>query len=98
MKTTNQTRRDVMQVAWGLFRSDANSANPRSFADALTGAWRWVKNLAKLAVPAWAKGGQVRHIRLRSMVTSPIARSLTGQAYAGLNAASAGYVTSRFGA
>ena len=98
MKTTNQTRRDVMQLAWGLFRSALNSTDPRTFADALTGAWRWVKNAAKRVAPAWAKGGQVRHVRLRSMVTSPIARSLTGQAYAGVNAASAGYVTSRFGA
>ncbi|MDO8379215.1 hypothetical protein [Phenylobacterium sp.] len=98
MKTTSQTRRDVMNLAWGLYRAEAKGPNPRSFSDALAGAWRFMKRRAERLTPAWAKGSAPRQIRFASMVSSPIARSLSGQVYAGVRAASAGYHTSRFGA
>lgn len=94
--TTTETRREVMKTAWSLFRADRS----RGFADALAGAWRWVKRAAERAAEtaAWMRRAAGRHVRLGSMVRSPIRRSLTGQAYAGVNAARAGYQTSRIGA
>lgn len=93
---TNETRREVMKTAWSLFRA----APSRGFADALSGAWRWVKGAAERAAEAaaWMRRNAGRQVRLGSMVRSPIRRSLTGCAYAGANAASAGYHTSRIGA
>lgn len=94
--TTNETRRRVMQTAWSLFRADP----ARGFADALSGAWRWVKRAAERAAEAtaWMRRAGGRQVRLGQMVQSPIRRNLTGRAYAGVNASSAGYVTSRMGA
>jgi len=98
MKTTTQTRRDVMNLAWALFRAEVNRPSPRTFADALAGAWRFFKRQAERIAPKWATGSQPRHVRLGSMIRSPIARTFTGQAYAGVRAAAAGYATSRIGA
>lgn len=98
MKTTNETRRTVMSLAWGLFRAELNGPAPRTFADALAGAWRFLKRQAERAAPAWAKGSKARQIRFAPVVSSPIARTLSGQSYAGVRAASAGFLTSRIGA
>lgn len=66
--------RDLMNLAWGLNRSDPT----RGFADCLAGAWRWTKGRpARLAsAPSWAKGDRPMHLPLRSMLQSPIRRSL----------------------
>jgi hypothetical protein len=44
MNTTNETRRDVMATARGMFRADP----ARGFAVAPTGAWRWITGRATL--------------------------------------------------
>lgn len=86
--------RDVMALAWGLFRADP----ARTFADALTGAWRWTKARATRmdAAPSWAKAGRPVTVPLRSMLQSPICRTLTGP-HANDRARSLGYVTSVMG-
>lgn len=98
--TTNETRREVMTMAWSLYRAEANGPSPRTFADALAGAWRWVKRAAERAAEAAAWMGQARgkHVRFASMIQSPIRRSLAGQRYAGATFASSNYATSRMGA
>ena len=45
MTTTNETRRNVMLIAWSFRRAEAG----RSFADCLRGAWAWIKNMTKAA-------------------------------------------------
>ena len=72
MNTTNQTRRDVMATAWGLFRADP----ARTFADALAGAWRWIKaSAARLAAnAAWLARVAGRTVSYGSMLQSPIRR------------------------
>lgn len=99
MTAATETRRQVMLLAWSLYRAELRGANPRTFADALAGAWRWVKNTAAriAAAPRWAKGAQPRHVSFGSMLASPIRRSLTGQAYAGVRARQAGYTTAQMG-
>lgn len=72
MNTTNETRREVMALAWGLFRADP----VRTFADALAGAWRWVKGrAARIAnAPRWTQGSQGRTVSFGTMLQSPIRR------------------------
>lgn len=99
MTTTNERReilRRVMNTAWALYRADP----ARGFASALAGAWNWVKRAAARAAEnaAWARRNTGRQVRFGSVVASPIRRALTGRAYAGANASSAGYITSRIGA
>lgn len=57
MHITNKVRSRVMKVAWGLFRDARDSDAPRTFADALAGAWRFIKRLsaAKLTVASVRK-------------------------------------------
>ncbi|WP_428149707.1 hypothetical protein [Brevundimonas sp.] len=88
MTTTTETRRSVMKVAWSLFREAARSEDARSFADALAGAWRWVKKLAKRR-PTRSRGA--------FFVRSPIARRYGPAAYVG-GRASPAYLASRMGA
>lgn len=94
MNTTNQTRRDVMATAWGLFRADP----ARTFADALAGAWRWIKaSAARLAAnTAWLARVGGRTVSYGSTLQSPIRRSLSGP-YAATRASAAGYTTSLVG-
>ena len=94
MTTTNETRREVMTAAWGLVRADP----ARSFADALTGAWRWVRNSAARVAEAaaWMARNAGHEVAFRSMIRSPIRRALAGP-YAACRARSAGYVTSIVG-
>ncbi len=95
MTTTNETRREVMQTAWALFRADP----ARTFANALAGAWSWLRGRAtRLAEAArFMARNAGRTVAFGSMLQSPIRRSLGGSAYAGANARSAGYVTSAMG-
>lgn len=83
--------RRVMETAWYAFRNrHIGGSNIRTFADALRNAWRFLKAKARPAV-------QGPHLRLRSMVQSPIRRrSLTGP-YASRRAGELGYVTSMVG-
>lgn len=87
MITANETRRSVMTVAWSLFRAALTAGEPRTFADALAGAWRWVKKLAKTRPMASRGTWQIR---------SPIARRYGAAAYVG-GRASAAYLASRIG-
>jgi hypothetical protein len=100
MKTERRAYlKDVMLLAWGLYRAELNGPSPRTFADALTGAWRWMKgNTARAGEqPRWAQGSRPRTVSFGTMLQSPIRRSMAGQAYAGTRAAEAGYLTSIMG-
>jgi hypothetical protein len=70
----NETRRNVMLMAWSFKRSEPG----RTFADCLRGAWRFSKRMAETAAAfmrrARAAGGQVRFTR--SLIRSPLARKL----------------------
>lgn len=94
MHTSTETRREVMSTAWALFRSDP----ARTFADALAGAWRWIKGRAARAVEAAAWMGRYagRTVVFAAPVQSPIRRSLSGP-YAATQARAAGYLTSMVG-
>lgn len=89
--------RSLMELAWGLYRAELNGPTPRTFANALSGAWRFMKRQATLAAPKWATMTGPRHVAFRSMLQSPIRRSLRGQPYADTRARSLGYVTSMVG-
>lgn len=94
-----QTLRDVMETAWSLYRAELRGPTPITFAKALAGAWAWVKGRAARAAAnaAWVRRNIGRTVAFGSLVASPIRRSLSGQAYAGDRARSAGYVTSVMG-
>lgn len=91
-----ETLRKVMTAAWGLFRADAGR---RSFADALKGAWAWVKRSAERQEEAagFMRRAAGKRVVLNSMVQSPIRRRLGNQPYAGATFARANYLTSRIG-
>lgn len=91
--------KEVMHLAWSLYRAELNGPSPRTFSDALTGAWRWMKgNVARAAQqPRWAQGSRPRTVSFGTMLQSPIRRSMTGQAFSGVRAAEAGYLTSIMG-
>jgi hypothetical protein len=100
----NQTRRDtlrrIMVLAWDFYRTDLRSSHPRSFADALAGAWRWVKRTAERAAAdvAWVRKVKARGGRMSpSLIRSPIQRSLSGSRYAGTADHQAAYTTARMG-
>ena len=89
MTTANETRRHVMNMAWGLYR-DAVFAGDRlyTFPQALAGAWRFMKRAAasKPTVPTF-----------RSPVArSPIAHRYGRAAFVG-GRGSAAYLTARVG-
>jgi hypothetical protein len=94
------TLREVMETAWSLYRAELRGPNPRTFSDALAGAWRWVKAAAArmAARPTWASGSASRTLYMADTTRSPIRRSLTGQVYAYTRARTAGRLTSRLGA
>jgi hypothetical protein len=100
MTTANQTRREVMVLAWGKFRYEAHRATGFTFAAALRHAWAWIKGAAARATAAlaWAAIPAKRVLHLRSVVRSPIDRSLAGGAHAGTLAFKAAYTTARVGA
>lgn len=94
--THREMLRKVMNAAWGLFRAEPG----RGFADALAGAWRWVKRAAERVAEAaaWTRRTSGKHVRMASMIRSPIRRAMAGQPYAGVAFARANYLTSRIGA
>lgn len=87
--TTKETRRSVMTVAWSLFRTAAENDEPRTFSDALAGAWRWVKKLANMKRPAWPQGSLVSR--------SAVGRHYGSRAFVGGRSSQA-YLTARVGA
>ena len=88
MSITNETRRSVMKVAWGLFREAMRAGESRTFADALAGAWRWVKKLAAMKRRSWSNGGGVAR--------SAIGRRYGAAAYVGGRSSTA-YLAARVG-
>ena len=90
---------DIMEMAWGLFRAEQHGPDPRTFADALAGSWRWFKSRAarKASQPKWATSPRAAPVAFKSMLQSPIRRSLGGAAYANTTAACMGYLTSTLG-
>ncbi|WP_339929488.1 hypothetical protein [uncultured Brevundimonas sp.] len=88
MQTTNETRRSVMKIAWSLFREAMTAGDPRSFADALAGAWRWIKKLAMMKRPNWSRGGGIAR--------SAIGRRYGAAAYIG-GRSSVAYLAARVG-
>jgi hypothetical protein len=87
--TTDETRRSVMTVAWSLFRSAAADGAPRTFGDALAGAWRWVKKLATVKRASWSRGSVVAR--------SAVVRHYGSAAFVGGRSSHA-YMASRMGA
>lgn len=98
MNTANQTRREVMALAWDKFRFEAGRAYPWTFGAALAHAWRWIKGAAErdAARLAWAASDK-RITYLRSPIASPTSRRLAGCAYAGVLDRQAGYTIARLG-
>lgn len=92
--------KDVMEMAWGLFRAEQHGPSPRTFADALCGSWRWFKGRAARVAsqPKWATSPRAAPVAFKSMLQSPIRRSLSGKAYAYSLSGDAGRITSRLGA
>ena len=94
MTITNETRRRIMSLAWDLFRSDRD----RTFADALRGAWKFIRGLAKTAAEFRGRARGARHVMLsRSLIRSPIERASSTQRYAGAADGQAARLTSRLG-
>ncbi len=100
MKPTYRTfLSKLMRQAWAIYRQrHVPGAVAQTFPAALRRAWAWLmgsdaRNAARQALGR----GQTRVIRLAPMTVSPIARALTGARFAGAEAASRGYASSRFG-
>jgi hypothetical protein len=91
--------RDVMEMAWSLYRAELNGPRPRTFADALSGSWAWyrAREARHATRPAWVKAKGPRQLSLRSMLQSSIRRELGGKAHAGDRFRSANYTTSVVG-
>lgn len=89
--------RELMQLAWSLYRAEQGGPNPRTFVNALAGAWRWAKASPerRAANQRWA----FRRTRVAygSLVQSPIRRGLGDQPHAGDRFRSATYTTSVVG-
>lgn len=92
----NETRRNVMQMAWSFFREARANGESRSFADCLRGAWAFSKRLAQTAGQFMARarraGGRVR--LSPSLIRSPLGRSLGHGTQRDFQAA---YLTARIG-
>jgi hypothetical protein len=95
--------RQIMLLAWQKLRWERHLRKARcSLSDALRHAWAWFKAAPQreaeqmAAEAAWnASWPHVTH--LRSILRSPIRRSLTGQFYAGASDHRAAYTTARLG-
>lgn len=104
MQITNQTRREVMTLAWQKLRCERRWARSKAYsmAQALRHAWAWVKGALKRTAEeaatqaAWI-AADCRIIHLRSPVTSPTRRGLGARPYAGVLARQAAYATARLG-
>lgn len=90
--------RDVMEMAWSLYRAELNGPAPRTFADALAGSWAWHKaSAARSAANAAFKARHAGGAAYGSMLRSPIRRSLGGSPHAGDRFRTATYTTSVMG-
>lgn len=90
----------LMRRAWSIWRTrDLPGVHVSTFGDALRLAWAWVKGAAarEAAEARYQNAPTHATIHLRSMLQSPIRRSLTGQAYADTLFRDAGRVTSALG-
>ena len=99
LSAANQTRRDVMLLAWSKFRYERRRATGFTFAAALRHAWAWIKGEAvRVAAKATRDTMPARRVvHLRSVLRSPIDRAQAGQAHAGARAFKAAYTTTQFG-
>lgn len=87
--------RRIMGLAWDLFRSDPG----RTFADALRGAWKFIRGMAKTAAAFRSRACGARHIMLSpSLIRSPNERATSTQFRAGDADRHAARITSRIGA
>ncbi len=95
MTPTNQTRRDVMSLAWEFRRSEPT----RRFADCLRGAWAWTKKMAACAARFMAAadrvGGKAR--LAPSLIQSPIRRATARRRYGRIDDFKAAYTTAALG-
>ena len=91
--TATETRRTVMNTAWGLFREGRTMRDGRTFAQCLGWAWAHVRReIAKAAFAA------MQVVRLSpSLIRSPIARASAGLRYGGRSDFKAAYLTARVG-
>lgn len=89
--------REVMHLAWSKFRFERGAV---TFSAALRHAWAWHNGAAarEAAAERYRNAPAHREIRFKHTAQSPIARSLTGRAYAYSLARDAGRLTSRIGA
>ncbi len=90
--------RAVMALAWRKLRWEWDQRRGFTMSAALKHAWAWFKGAPARAAAeaAWANGP--KHVtHLRSILRSPIQRSLDGQNYAGALDYSAARLTARFG-
>lgn len=97
MKTERRNQlRQIMNVAWGLFREADNATEPRTFADALAGAWRFIKRLnatpCRLARQLRAGG----HVQMAATISSPVRRFYGAKAVVG-GRSSVAYLAGRMG-
>lgn len=82
--------REVMAKAWYIFRNrSVPGCRVKTFADALRQSWAWFKRQAVSVVPGPT-------LALRSMLQSPIRRSLHGS-HGETRARELGYLTSMMG-
>ena len=92
---TREDLRTIMKRAWNHHRCAVRNGEASTFADQLRAAWSFIKGwVAHRAAPVVV----TRYVQIRSMVASPIRRSLGASPFAQTNAAAAGYTTSRIGA
>lgn len=94
MTTTNETRRQVMLMAWSLKREGRQLLDGRSFSQCLTWAWREIKLQAAKA--AFAVMRKVRFSR--SLIQSPMQRATQLDRRPRLSDFKAAYTTAMVGA
>jgi hypothetical protein len=72
MTFNNQTRREVMLLAWDLHRTYPD----RGFADCVRGAWKFTKKLGAKPIPKWAGRRGARRVAFSSsLIITPIGRA-----------------------
>lgn len=95
MTPANETRRDVMRLAWSAQRAEP----ARAFADCLRGAWAMIKGLAKSAARLLARakrsGGRINFSP--SLARSPTTNSFQGVRFGRTLDRHAGEMISRLG-
>jgi hypothetical protein len=83
MKITNETRREVMTLAWRKFRVQRKRGDPWRFPACLKGAWAWVKGAEdREAIQREQEAKQMRLANLRARAVVPIRGSLLNMSHA----------------